>query len=81
MTDSNGELHLKQDRDTEHHLTFTRETGPMKGTYLTHHIIPTTGSTGEVLAEQALSALEDCDSHETVKAILVDNTATNTGNV
>ena len=47
-----GETKLKRERGQEHHLTFTKEPGTESGTYLTHRVIPLTGSTGARLAEE-----------------------------
>ena len=38
-----------------------------------------TGSTGEVMAQHVYDALEEFDSLESIRAILVDNTSVNTG--
>ena len=45
----------------------------------THRLIPTTGATGVVQAEEVFSVLEEYDSVDTLKAVLLDNTHTNTG--
>ena len=75
-----GELKkLKQDRAPEHHLTFTRESGDKPGIYLTHRNLPLKGATGNVMAAETFSVLDDYDSTTTIKAILCDNTASNTG--
>ena len=70
---------LKKCIATEHHLTFTYEDGKSPGTYLTHRTIPVVGATGDVLAQEAFSVLQEYDSLESIHAILLDNTATNTG--
>lgn len=70
---------LKKCVATEHHLTFTYEDGKSSGTYLTHRTIPVVGATGDVLAQEAFSVLQEYDSIESIRAILLDNTATNTG--
>ena len=46
--------------------------------YLIHRTIPNTSATGAVLVEVA-SVLEDFNSLATLKAVLLDNTNTNTG--
>ena len=76
---SDGSMILKQSFDAEHYLTFTEETGTASGVYLTHKVIPMTGATGELLAEKAFNVLEEHGSVTSIKALLVDNTATNTG--
>lgn len=75
----NGEIKLKKEVGSEHHLTFTNETGDNSGSYLTHRVIPTIGATGVRLAEEVVSVLEEFDSVQTLKAVLLDNTSTNTG--
>ena len=47
--------------------------------YLTHRVIPNIGTTGVLLAEDVFAVLEDYNSVNTVKAVLVDNSSTNTG--
>ena len=76
---SDGSMILKQSFDAEHYLTFTEETGTASGIYLTHKVIPMTGAPGELLAEKAYNVLEEHGSVTSIKALLVDNTATNTG--
>ena len=76
---SDGSMLLKQSFDAEHHLTFMEETETASGIYLTHKVIPMTGATGELLAEKAYNVLEEHGSVTSIKALLVDNTATNTG--
>lgn len=46
---------------------------------MTHRILPDTGATGNVLAEQVADVLEEFKSLSTIKAVLVDNTNANTG--
>ena len=46
---------------------------------MTHRVLPDTGATGTVLAEQVADVLEKFKSLSTIKAVLVDNTNTNTG--
>lgn len=41
--------------------------------------IPVTGMTGAVLAEEFVNVLEDFNNVDIFKAILMDNTSTNTG--
>jgi len=83
--DEHGKIKLKTHKTQEHHLTFTNEVasegGTKTGTYLTHRVIPVKGATGALLAEEVASVLEEYNSVYTVKAILLDNTNTNTGSV
>lgn len=79
VTGEDGQIKLKKGKGSEHHLTFTTESGKDSGTYLTHRIIPTTGATGAVLAAEVKSVLEEFQSVNSIKAVLLDNTATNTG--
>ena len=46
---------------------------------MTHRVLPDTGTTGTVLAEQVADVLEKFKSLSTIKAILVDNMNANTG--
>ncbi|XP_065673712.1 uncharacterized protein LOC136090757 [Hydra vulgaris] len=62
----------------EHHLTFTYEDGESSGKNLTHRKISVTGATGSVLATEMLSVLQEHNSSESIQAVLLDNTATNT---
>ena len=60
-------------------MTFRIEMGCSEsGKYLTHSGIPTTGTTGVVLAEEVVSVLEGFDSVDTLKAVLLI-TSTTTG--
>jgi hypothetical protein len=79
VTSEDGQIKLKKGKGSEHHLTFTKESGKDSGTYLTHTVIPTTGATGAVLAEEVERVLEEFESVNCLKALLLDNTATNTG--
>ena len=63
----------------EHHLTFTCESGELKGSYLTHSTLPLTGATGDVLAARTVEVLDEYKSKDTIQAVLVDNTSANTG--
>lgn len=76
---SNGEPIIKKCVEAEHHLTFTSEDGKSPGIYLTHRTVPISGATGEVLAQEAFAVLQEYNSLESIQAILIDNTATNTG--
>ena len=70
---------LKQVIKDEHHLTFTFEDGDTSGEYLTHKTIPKEGSTGVLLAKEVFDVLEEYNSVTTLKALLLDNTNSNTG--
>ena len=71
-------MKLKKGREQEHHLTFTKELGTESGAYLTHRVIPIKGGTGALLGEEVVSVLEEFISVHTLKAVLFDNTSTNT---
>ena len=73
-----GSKILKKAKGRERHLTITKET-PNESIYLTHRVLPDTGATGTVLAEQVADVLEKFKSLSTIKAVLVDYTNTNTG--
>ena len=51
VEDNDGNRQLRQDREAEHHLTFTMESGSMAGSYLTHHNLPQKGVTGQLMAQ------------------------------
>ena len=70
---------LKKVTGSQHHLTITYEPGICSRGYLSHKTLPMTGSTAEVMAQHAFDALEEFDSLESIRAILVDNTSVNTG--
>ncbi len=74
-----GIMKQKQITKDEHHITFTYENCEDNGVYLTHRTIPSEGSTGELQAHETYKVLEEYDSLSTLKAVLLDNTATNTG--
>ena len=76
--EENGSKILKKAKGPERHLTITKET-PNESIYLTHRVLPDTGATGTVLAEQVADVLEKFKSLSTIKAVLVDNMNTNTG--
>ena len=79
VTTDDGATALKKTKEPEHHLTFTSECGEICGEYLTHKVIPMVGATGQVLAEATLNVLNEYDSRNSVKALLLDNTSVNTG--
>ena len=76
--EENGSKILKKAKGPECHLTITKET-PNESIYLTHRVLPDTGATGNVLAEQVADVLKKFKSLSTIKAVLVDNTNTKTG--
>lgn len=47
--------------------------------YLIHRVISNIGATGSVPAEDVAAVLEEFNSINSIKVILVDNTSTNTG--
>ncbi|XP_065652687.1 uncharacterized protein LOC136079957 [Hydra vulgaris] len=63
----------------EHHLTFKHKDGKSHGIYLTHRTIPVVGVTWDILALEIFSVLEEYDSLGSIRAILLYNTASNTG--
>nr|XP_047142916.1 uncharacterized protein LOC124817150 [Hydra vulgaris] len=73
------EVKKRQDKHSEHHLTFTVESGSEIGSYLTHRVIPIKGAKGLLLGDKVVSVLNDFKIAHSLKAILFDNTATNTG--
>jgi hypothetical protein len=75
----NGKINLRKDKQSEHHLTFTVESGSEIGSYLTHRVIPIKGATGLLLGDEVASVLNEFKIAHSLKAILLDNTATNTG--
>jgi len=77
--DEYGNMILKKVTGPQHHLTLTYEPGNSSGEYLTRKTLPMVGSTGEVMAQHVYDALEEFDSLESIKAILLDNTSVNTG--
>ena len=76
-----GEKKLKQGVEKEHHLVFTSESGELQGSYLTHTTLPLTGQMGELMARETEQVLKETKSLESIKAILCDNTNSNTGNI
>ena len=76
--EENGSKILKKAKAPERYLTITKET-PNESIYLTHRVLPDTGDSGIVLAEKVADVLEKFKSLSTIKAVLVDNTNTNTG--
>ena len=73
------ETTLQKVTGPQHHLSITYEPELCSGKYLSHKMFSLTGSTGEVLAQHVYDALEEFDSLEIIRAILVDNTSVNTG--
>ena len=76
--EENGSKILTKAKGPECHLTITKET-PNESIYLTHRVLPDTDATGTILVEQVADVLEKFKSLSTIKAVLVDNTNTNTG--
>ena len=55
--EENGSKIQKKAKGPERHLTITKET-PNESIYLTHRVLPDTGATGTILAEQVADVLE-----------------------
>lgn len=73
-TDSpEGESVIRKCVETEHHLAFTNEIGKFPGTYLTHRKIPIIRATGEVLAQETLSVLQEYNSFGSIQVLLDKN--------
>ena len=70
---------LNRTTKREHHIVFTDET-KRPGTYITHSTLKGK-ATGKAEAEATHDVLDEFGSLDSVKAILLDNTATNTGRV
>lgn len=70
VMEGNGEKKIKKIKGPERHLTSTREMGT-ESNYLTHRVIPNIGATGVLLAEDAAAVLEEYNSVNTVKVVLV----------
>ena len=79
VMDENGETKLKKGKGEEHHIFFTKEPGTESGRYLTHRVVPVKGPTAAVLSDEVHSVLKEFNSVHTLKAVLIDNTNTNTG--
>ena len=79
VEDEDGNARIKKDISHKHHLTFTQESGNEQGSYLTHRVVPLIGATGSALANITHSVLQEFDSTESLRPVLVDNTSTNTG--
>ena len=68
---------LNRATKTEHHIVFTDET-KRPGSYISHATLKGK-ATGKAEAEATYDVLDEFGSLDSVKAILLDNTATNTG--
>ena len=75
--DCNGHQREYRVEGTEEHITMTAESGPQKGSYLSHQTVKS--STGEELKIVIIQELETFNSVESLTVLLVDNTAHNTG--
>ena len=73
-----GASEQKQVRETEHHVTFTQESGPKRGEYLTHRVAGE-NKTGPILGKLTAGVIFEHKSENSIKAILCDNTGSNTG--
>ena len=63
--------------EKEEHLTFTAESGRKTRKYLAHKVI--TSGTGVSKANVTKEVLEEFNSMETLEAVVLDNTSSNTG--
>ena len=72
---------LKRSKEKEHHMIVTKELLPdvYSREYLTRKVLLLVGATGKNLAQHLHEVLEEYDFLNTLKAVLVDNTATNMG--
>lgn len=57
LSSNENKSSLQRSSILEHHLTFTSESGPLTGKYLSHKTVPMKGSTGSVLAQKNLGGL------------------------
>jgi hypothetical protein len=64
---------------TVDHLTITAESGPKAGQYLTHRAVDEGEGKGKGLADLIYKVLVSYKSLDTLQAVIVDNTAVNTG--
>ena len=78
ITQGNSDKKILKCKGAEHRLTFTREIGPISK-YFIHWVIPNIGATRVHWAEDVAAVVEEYNSINTVKAVLVDNISTNTG--
>ena len=69
--EENGSKILKKAKGPKFRLTITKET-PNESIYLTHRVLPGTGATGTVLAEQVTDVLEKFKSLSTIKVTLLE---------
>ena len=76
--EENDGKHVAKTKGPELHLTFTIETGK-ESKYLIHRAVPNLSAIGVLLAEYVAAVLIEYNSVDTVKAVLVNNTSTNTG--
>jgi hypothetical protein len=64
-----------------HLLNYLKFLGSRAGEYLTHRVVPEKKGKGKDLAVITHSVLEEFGSCESLEAVLMDNTATNTGHI
>ena len=74
---SNGDPVMYRTTQDEHHLTFTCECGPFSENYLTHVVIG--NGTGSTMVSATLNVFIEYDSIESLGAIVLENTSSNTG--
>lgn len=78
IIDSSGQSHREKSKAEIDHYTFTIESGPRKGEYLTH-IGLKDPPTGLNIGKASYDVLERHNSVDSLEAVLVDNTVANTG--
>ena len=69
-----GVVQIKQSQKPEHHLTFI---DAHSNQYISHKSL--TGTNAEAMASATVEVIQEFNSTESLKAILVDNTASNVG--
>ena len=81
ITTEDGKTLSKRSKEKDHHMTMIKELKPdvYSGEYHTYKVLPLVGATGKIQAQHLYEVFEEYDSLNTLKAVLVDNTATNTG--
>jgi len=78
IKDDRGERRVLKTKGTVDHYSFTVESGPSRGEYLTHRDVKGPG-TGRNLASLTYQVVEEYESVDSLEAVIVDNTKVNTG--
>ena len=78
VTVPSGEKKKKRVIELEHHLVFTQESRSNKGEYLTRCVV-SQNAKGTDLGRATAKVIRDFESENSIKAILLDNTAINSG--